>query len=248
MVRGTGRKANGQNKHAISFWSRRPSYSPHMLRRIPLSLRRMRPIISANGAEIMARYIHQLPGWPKFAWNQNVLAQQLAAVRHRQGRLIGRMQALGFPLREEAIVNTLTEDVLKSSEIEGEILDKDQVRSSIARRLGIEAGALTRADRDVEGVVEMMLDATQKYHEPLTADRLFGWHASLFPAGRSGMAKIIVGAWRDDKSGPMQVVSKTHTDRPKVHFEAPAAPRLDAEMRSFLDWFNGENSTDPVLK
>jgi Fic family protein len=196
----------------------------------------------------MARYIHQLPDWPKFIWSHNALAQQLTAVRHRQGRLIGRMQALGFPLREEAILNTRTEDVLKSSEIEGEILDKNQVRSSIARRLGIEAGALSAAARDVEGVVEMMLDATQKYDEPLTADRLFGWHTSLFPTGRSGMAKIIVGAWRDDKSGPMQVVSKVHRDRPNVHFEAPAAARLDADMQTFFDWFNGETATDPVLK
>ena len=196
----------------------------------------------------MARYIHQRPEWPKFSWDQNRLAQQLASVRHRQGRLIGRMQALGFPLREEAVLSTLTEDVLKSSEIEGEILDKDQVRSSIARRLGIEAGALAPADRNVEGVVEMMLDATQKYQEPLTAERLFGWHASLFPTGRSGMARIIVGAWRDDKSGPMQVVSRAHSERPKVHYEAPAATRLDADMQSFLDWFNGAPSVDPVLK
>ena len=153
----------------------------------------------------MQRYIHELPEWPKFHWSDKTLAEQTAAVRHRQGRLIGRMQALGFPLREEAVLNTLTEDVLKSSEIEGEILDKDQVRSSIARRLGIEAGALSPSDRNVDGVVEMMLDATQKYDAPLTAERLFGWHAALFPTGRSGMQKISVGAWRDDKSGPMQV-------------------------------------------
>jgi Fic family protein len=196
----------------------------------------------------MAKYIHQRPDWPKFEWNQAGLAQPLAAVRHRQGKLIGRMQALGFPLGEEAVLNTLTEDVLKSSEIEGEVLDKDQVRSSIARRLGIEAGALTPADRNVEGVVEMMLDATQKYKETLTDERLFGWHASLFPNGRSGMSKITVGAWRDDKPGAMQVVSRAYSDRPKVHYEAPAAPRLDAEMKSFLEWFNSEDSLDPVLK
>jgi Fic family protein len=196
----------------------------------------------------MTEYIHERDGWPKFHWDQNRLTQQLAAVRHRQGRLIGRMQALGFPLREEAVLNTLTEDVLKSSEIEGEVLDKDQVRSSIARRLGIEAGALTPTDRNVEGVVEMMLDATQKYKEPLTDERLFGWHASLFPTGRSGISKITVGAWRDDKLGAMQVVSKAYSDRPSVHYEAPAAPRLGAEMKSFLDWFNGESSLDPVLK
>src|SRR5947208_3413459 len=134
----------------------------------------------------IAMYIHQKDDWPKFHWDQESLTGPLAAVRHRQGRLLGRMDGLGFRLREEAVLSTLTQDVLKSSEIEGEILDGDQVRSSIARRLGIEAGALSSADRNVEGVVEMMLDATQKYREPLTADRLFGWHASLFPTGRSG--------------------------------------------------------------
>jgi Fic family protein len=193
------------------------------------------------------KYIHQLPGWPKFTWDQHGLANHLAAVRHRQGRLIGRMQALGFPLREEAVLQTLTEDVLKSSEIEGEILNRSEVRSSIARRLGMEAAALPPADRKVEGVVEMMLDATQKFKDQLTAERLSGWHASLFPTGRSGMKRIVVGAWRDDKSGPMQVVSGIE-GRERVHYEAPAAARLDAEMKSFLDWFNGQDDTDPVLK
>jgi len=196
---------------------------------------------------IMTEYIHQLPNWPRFEWNQLGLAKQLAAVRYRQGRLIGRMQALGFPLREEAVLKILTEDVLKSSEIEGEILDRDQVRSSIARRLGVAAAALPPADRNVEGVVEMMLDATQKYKEKLTSERLFGWHASLFPTGRSGMRKIIVGAWRDEKSGPMQVVSGDY-GRERVHYEAPIAGRLDMEMQAFLDWFNGKDDTDPVLK
>jgi Fic family protein len=195
----------------------------------------------------MPRYIHELADWPNFRWDRAGLAKQLAAVRHRQGRHIGRMQALGFPLREEAVLKTLTEDVLKSSEIEGEILDKDQVRSSIARRLGIDVGALAPADRNVEGVVEMMLDATQKFNEPLTDERLFGWHAALFPTGRSGLSKIIVGAWRDEKSGPMQVVSGPH-GRAKVHYEAPVAGRLDAEMKSFLDWFDAAVDTDPVLK
>jgi Fic family protein len=195
----------------------------------------------------MTEYIYELSNWPKFEWDQRGLAKQLAAVRHRQGRLIGRMHALGFPLREEAVLQTLTEDVLKSSEIEGEILDKDQVRSSIARRLGMDAAALPSADRTVEGVVEMMLDATQSYEEELTQDRLFGWHASLFPTGRSGMRKIIVGAWRDEKSGPMQVVSGPE-GREHVHYEAPVAGRLDAEMQEFLDWFNGADDTDPVLR
>lgn len=195
----------------------------------------------------MADYIHQLPGWPRFTWDQRGLAQQLAAVRHHQGRLIGRMQALGLAPRAEAVLQTLTEDVLKSSEIEGEILDEDAVRSSIARRLGMEVAGLPPADRHVEGVVEMMVDATQKFSERLTEERLLAWHASLFPTGRSGMRRIVVGAWRDDKSGPMQVVSGVE-GREHVHYEAPAAVRLDAEMKSFLDWFNGEEDIDPVLK
>lgn len=195
----------------------------------------------------MSDYIHELPAWPRFTWDQHRLAAQLAAVRHRQGRLIGRMQALGFALREEAVLQTLTEDVLKSSEIEGEILDKEEVRSSIARRLGMEAAGLPPADRHVEGVVEMMLDATQKFAEPLSPERLLAWHASLFPTGRSGMRKILVGAWRDDRSGPMQVVSGAE-GRERVHYEAPAAARLDAEMTSFLDWFNSDRDIDPVLK
>ena len=196
----------------------------------------------------MATYIYERPDWPKFRWDQGTLLQPLAAVRHRQGRLIGRMQALGFPLREEAVLNTLTEDVLKSSEIEGEILDKDQVRSSIARRLGIAAGALSAADRDVEGVVEMVLDAMQKYQDKLTDERLFGWHASLFPNGRSGMRKIRLGAWRDDKTGPMQVVSNSGGRRERVHYEAPPATGLDAEMKAFFDWFNTKDGADPVIR
>jgi Fic family protein len=157
------------------------------------------------------------------------------------------MESLGFRLRSEAVLQTLTQDVLKSSEIEGEILDQNQVLSSIARRLGIDIGGLTPADRHVEGIVEMMLNATQKYKEPLTDERLFAWHAAMFPTGRSGMSKIIVGAWRDDKSGPMQVVSGP-MGREHVHYQAPAAPRLEAEMKSFLAWFNGEAGIDPVLK
>src|SRR5436190_21071209 len=152
-------------------------------------------------------YIHELTDWPHFRWDQRALSEKLAGVRHRQGRLIGRMEGLGFSLRNEAMLQTLTQDVVKSSEIEGEVLDSDQVRSSIARRLGIDIGALTPADRNVEGVVEMMLDATENYSEAVTAERLFGWHAALFPAGRSGMSKIVVGAWRTEQSGPMQIVS-----------------------------------------
>jgi Fic family protein len=195
----------------------------------------------------MPIYIHELSDWPEFRWDQNRLAERLAAVRHRQGRLIGRMEALGFALRSEATLENLTQEVLKSSEIEGEILDREQVRSSIARRLGIDIGGLTAADRHVEGVVEMMLDATEKNSEPLTEERLFGWHAAMFPTGRSGMKRIKVGGWRDDASGPMQVVSGP-IGRERVHYEAPPAPRLAAEMKAFLDWFNGEAAIDPVLK
>ncbi|CDZ74046.1 Filamentation induced by cAMP protein Fic [Neorhizobium galegae bv. orientalis] len=195
----------------------------------------------------MAAYIHQRKDWPKFHWNNGALAGQLAAVRHRQGRLLGRMEALGFDLRAEAVLQTLTEDVLKSSEIEGELLDKEQVRSSIARRLGMDIGALAPVDRNVEGVVEMMLDATQNYQAPLSDERLFAWHAALFPTGRSGMTRIIVGQWRNEASGPMQVVSGP-AGREKVHYEAPIAGRLVTEMAALIDWFNGDLGLDPVLK
>ncbi len=180
-------------------------------------------------------------------WDRERLAEPLAAVRHRQGRLVGHMEALGFPLRQEAVLETLTSDVLKSSEIEGERLDAEQVRSSLARRLGMDAGALNRADRDVEGIVEMMLDATRRYDAPLTAERLFGWQASLFPAGRTGVTKIRAGAWRDDAVGPMEVVSGP-IGRERVHFRAPAASRLNREMRAFLEWFNERPGMDPVMK
>jgi Fic family protein len=192
-------------------------------------------------------YIHELKGWPGFRWDHELVSARLVDVRHRQGRLIGRMESLGFPLRAEAVLQTLTEDVVKSSEIEGEILDRDQVRSSIARRLGLDIGGLTVADRNVEGVVEMMLDATQGYDKPLTARRLFDWHAALFPTGRTGMTKIKVGAWRDDKTGPMQVVSRA-IGKERVHYEAPAAEDLRHEMKRFLDWFEEDHSIDLVLK
>jgi Fic family protein len=193
-------------------------------------------------------YIHERPDWPHLHWNNETLAAVLADVRHRQGRLLGQMEGLGFGLRDEAVLRTLTEDVVKSSEIEGEKLDPRTVRSSIARRLGMDAGGLKAvADRDVEGVVEMMLDATRNYDKPLTEERLFGWHASLFPTGRSGMRRIRVGMWRDDKEGPMQVVSGP-VGRERVHLEAPAAARLKREMKRFLDWFNGGLKIDPVLK
>ncbi len=192
-------------------------------------------------------YIHELPGWPRLKWSGKRLAQLLIEVRHRQGRLIGHMQALGFNLRQEAALETLTTDVLKSSEIEGEKLDAAQVRSSLARRLGVEIGALKPADRNVDGVVEMMLDATRHYSQPLTAERLLGWHASLFPSGRSGMSEIAVGVWREDTTGPMQVVSGP-IGKEHVHFEAPPAKRLAAEMGAFLHWFNALSDLDQVLR
>ncbi len=192
-------------------------------------------------------YIHDRSDWPHFHWDHDRLAERLAGVRHEQGRLVGRMDALGFNLREEAVLRTLTKDVLKSSEIEGEHLDADQVRSSIARLLGMDIGGLKAGDRNVEGVVEMMLDATRHFDEAITAERLFAWHASLFPTGRSGMKRIRVGSWRNDATGPMQVVSGP-IGRERVHFEAPAAKRLEGEMRSFLDWFNGSAESDWVVK
>jgi Fic family protein len=196
----------------------------------------------------MAIYIHHLKGWPEFTWDQEKLANQLVEVRHRQGRLLGRMEGLGFSLQKEATLQTLTLDVLKSSEIEGEILNPDQVRSSVARRLGMDIAGLIPADRNVEGVVEMMLDATQNYKSPLTEERMFDWHAALFPTGRSGMQKIVVGAWRDNTiNDPMQVVSGP-IGREKVHYQAPESDKVPQEMGVFLAWFNSEMTIDPVIK
>lgn len=209
-------------------------------------MRRLAGVITAESAEIMP-YIHELPDWPGFRWDDKALAAPLATVRHRQGRLIGRMEGLGFELRSEATLQTMMEEVINSSEIEGEILDRDQVRSSIARRLGLNIGGLLPANRDVEGVVEMTLDATQNHEQELTDERLFGWHAALFPTGRSGMRRIAAGAWRDDRSGPMQVISGP-VGRERVHYEAPKAARVASDMQAFLAWFNDEQSIDPVLK
>jgi Fic family protein len=195
----------------------------------------------------MALYIHQLPGWPRFHWNEETVAALLGAVRHKQGRLLGRMESLGFSLQKEAELEALTLDVLKSSEIEGEKLNAEQVRSSIARRLGMDIAGAAPADRRVEGVVEMMLDATQNFDKPLTEERLFAWHAAMFPTGRSGMRKITVGAWRNDAEGPMQVVSGP-LGKEKVHFEAPPASLLDHEMSRFIAWANKPDSTDLVLR
>jgi Fic family protein len=192
-------------------------------------------------------YIHERKDWPDFRWSIEKLAEPLASARYRQGGLIGQMKGLGFRLQQEAVLETLTKDVLKTSEIEGEKLDAEQVRSSVARRLGLDIGGLKPADRNVEGVVEMMLDATGHYDRPLTDERLFGWHAALFPTGRSGMTKIKMGAWRDESAGPMQVVSGA-VGKEKVHYEAPKADRLKRQMGIFLRWFEAKDAIDPVLK
>jgi Fic family protein len=193
-------------------------------------------------------YIHQNPNWPAFSWNNETLQVPLGKVRNLQGWLAGKMGALGFSLRSEALLETLTLDVLKSTEIEGEILNPGQVRSSIARHLGLEISGLVPSDRHVDGVVEMMLDATQQYTEPLSKERLFNWQASLFPSGRSGMYKILTGAWRRDETGPMQVVSGA-MGKEYVHFEAPEASLMDKEMKLFIDWFNkDQKETDWVIK
>ena len=192
-------------------------------------------------------YIYERPEWPHFTWQHAQLEPLLGAVRHQQGQVLGRMQALGFSAQAQATLHTLTLDVLKSSEIEGEVLPADQVRSSLARRLGLDAGGLVSAERRVEGVVEMLLDATQEFGHPLTAERLWGWQAALFPTGRSGLQRIAVGAWRTSRKGPMQVVSGA-AGRERVHFEAPDAGVVDAEMARFLAWFNGPVALDAVLK
>ncbi len=192
-------------------------------------------------------YIYQESNWPKFFWNQEKVWEILSKVKFSQGLLLGKMEGLGFKLKEEAILNVLTQDVLKSSEIEGESLDREQVRSSIARRLGLDIGGGVHVERNVEGIVEMMLDATQRYNEPLTKERLLGWQASLFPTGYSGMHKIEVGQFRDDKNGPMQVVSGA-IGREKVHYQAPDASDLDKQMSIFIDWFNISDDIDSVLK
>lgn len=191
-------------------------------------------------------YIHERKDWPDFTWDQAALTPLLTEVRHLQGRLLGRMEALGFPLREEATLTMLTQDVIKSSEIEGEKLDAQQVHSSLARRMGIDIGALPPIDRNVEGIVEVMLDATRKFDARVTEDRLFGWHAALFPTGRSGTQRITVGRWRGAASGAMQVVSGAY-GREKIHYEAPAHHLLKKEMSRFLKWLNAPPAGDLVI-
>ncbi|PWJ60368.1 Fic family protein [Dyadobacter jejuensis] len=192
-------------------------------------------------------YIYQNPKWPTFNWENDAIVELLGSVRHKQGLLLGRMQNLGFPLQEEALLQTLTQDVLKTSEIEGELLNIDQVRSSLARRLGMDIGALAPADRHIDGVVDMLLDATRHYNQPLSEERLFGWHSALFPTGRSGMYKIAVGQLRNETAGPMQVVSGA-MGREKIHFQAPSSEKLPTEMTAFIQWFNDRQGLDPVIK
>ncbi len=189
-------------------------------------------------------YVHELENWPKFLWDQNGLANLLTQLHHQQGRLIGSMESIGIHVQEETILQTLTRDVVKSSEIEGEILDPSLVRSSVARHLGIEVAAVNSRDKNVEGIVELMLDASQKFDQPLTKERLLRWHTFLFPVGRKDFSKIKVGSWR---TGLVQVVSGQMGDE-IVHFEAVSAERVEYEMELFLDWFNYDMNMDQILK
>ena len=191
-------------------------------------------------------YLWERSQWPAMTWDERRVSPLLARASREQGRLLGKMEGLGFRLRSEAHLRTLTEDVVKSSEIEGEKLDSAQVRSSIARKLGLDVGGLVPSDRNVDGVVELMVDATGKYATSLTQERLFGWHAALFPTGRSSLTRITVGDWRDDNTGPMQVVSGP-VGRQKVHYQAPPANRLSREMKAFLKWFAKPGDIDGLL-
>ena len=195
----------------------------------------------------MAKYIHEHIDWVRFRWNSEVIMTPLSRVRNTQGRLMGKMTSLGWVLREDAQLDTTVADVLKTSEIEGESLNLQQVRSSVARRMGLNIEGLIPSDQLVDGIVQMSLDASQNFKAPLTQERLFGWHAALFPTGRSGMHKIMVGGWRQDLAGPMQVVSGK-MGKEKIHYQAPPVERLDREMDAFLAWFESEDNIDPVLK
>jgi Fic family protein len=197
----------------------------------------------------MARtYIHELADWPRFTWDSGAIAPLLSEVRLRQGLLLGRMNSYGFASQWTATLKVLTEETIKSSAIEGVVLDPESVRSSIAKKLGLDlAGLKAHKDRSVEGVVEMMVDATQRFGVPLSKERLFDWHAHLFPQVRRTTDKFRVGAWRDDSQGSMQVISGP-IGRPKVHYVAPAASHLDAEMERFLGWFESNEQKDPLLK
>jgi len=192
-------------------------------------------------------YIHELSDWPNFHWSNENLLQQVTSVRLKQGKLLGQMESLGFRAQREAILQTITTDVVKTSEIEGEFLDPVQVRSSVAKRLGIDIAALRASDRNVDGIVEMMMDVVRNYNKPLTRARLFHLHKDLFPNPQQGLVKIRVGAWRDDREAPMRVVSGPY-GRKRVHFEAPAAERLDREIHAFITWFENKQATDVLIK
>lgn len=219
--------------------------SPLILRRMNFSRRII--VYLPHNARRMRRYIYENTNWTHFTWDNKKVMTMLGEARNQQGRLFGKMESLGFDLQSEAVLDTLTLDVVKSSEIEGEFLKIDQVRSSIARKLGMDIAGAVESERNVDGIVEMMLDATQRYDLPLTKDRLFGWHSALFPSGRSGMYKITVADWRKDTTGPMQVVSGP-LGKEKVHFQAPSSDNIESEMKRFLDWFESEIEIDLFLK
>lgn len=192
----------------------------------------------------MASCIHQLKNWTEFYWDEKLVLDILGEVKYLQGKLLGKVELLGFDLKDEANLETLIQDVIQTSEIEGELLNPDQVRSSIAIRLGLEHSGMVYSDRHVEGIVQVMLDATQNSMKLLDDERLFSWHAALFPTGRSGMHKLEIGKWR---TGEIQVVSGA-MGREKIHFEAPKPERLAKEMQGFINWFNNDKFQDPLLK
>ena len=197
------------------------------------------------------RYIHQRPGWPHFTWRESELLPLLPEIRHRQGRLLGRMESLGYRFQAEAGLDALTAEVVKSSSIEGTIFEPASVRSSLARRLGMAGVGAAPSSRDIEGAVEVLLDATRRYAEPLTVDRLFGWQAALLPSGRSGLRRVLVGQWRTPDMDPMQVVSgpvREPVRRKNIHFEAPEAARVPGEVDAFLRWFETPDATDAVIR
>lgn len=204
-------------------------------------------LIITSNSDVIEMYIWQQSNWPHFTWDSARLATLLAGARHRQGLLLGRLNGLGFDLRQEATLTAMTQEVVKTSEIEGEALDPAQVRSSLARRLGIEQAAVAPAERNVEGIVEVMIDATRNYDKPLTAERLHGWQAALFPTGFSGMERIAVGRWRDDSQGPMRVVSGA-IGQEKIHYQAPPAAHVGRDMDGFLEWFGSTSKDDPVIR
>lgn len=212
-----------------------------------MCVRRLFAIFTANVADVVNKYLYNDPDWPIFKWNSDKLLSLLSHVRNLQGQLIGKMATLGFDVRNAANLETLTTEIVKSTEIEGEIINRDQVRSSVAKRLGLDFDGPGNSDRAIDGFADLMVDATRNFDKELTEERLFAWHSALFPTGKSGMYSIIAGNWRHDSTGPMQVVSGA-VGKSKVHYEAPAAVRLENEMRLFLVWFNLEKDIDPVLK